>query len=124
MAPTAGIDPATQPDMFRECCWLVEKRGCVGETTFHICFLMQSPVHLALGRRLLKHYPKLINDVYLSEEYYGKYKKYIWPLSNPNFFFHVSFTFLVLLFWTFLVRFSITKKLIGKIRLYLTNQTH
>ena len=75
MAPTAGIDPATQPDMFRECCWLVEKRGCVGETTFHICFLMQSPVHLALGRRLLKHYPKLINDVYLSEEYYGKYDK-------------------------------------------------
>ena len=74
MAPTAGIDPATQPDMFRECCWLVEKRGCVGETTFHICFLMQSPVHLALGRRLLKHYPKLINDVYLSEEYYGKYE--------------------------------------------------
>lgn len=51
---------------------MVEKRGAVGENTFHVCFLMQTPTHLALGRRLLKHYPKLINDVYLSEEYYGE----------------------------------------------------
>ena len=51
---------------------MVEKRGAVGETTFHVCFLLNSPTHLALGRRLLLHYPKLINDVYLSEEYYGK----------------------------------------------------
>ncbi len=50
---------------------MVEKRGSVGETVFHVCFLMQTPTHLALGRRLLKWYPKLINDVYLSEEYYG-----------------------------------------------------
>ena len=33
---------------------------------------MQTPTHLVLARRLLKHYPKLINDVYLSEEYYGE----------------------------------------------------
>ena len=52
---------------------MVEKRGSVGETTFHVCFLMQTPTHLVLARRLLKHYPKLINDVYLSEEYYGKW---------------------------------------------------
>ena len=50
---------------------MVEKRGAVGESAFHVCFLMQTPTHLALGRRLLLHYPKLINDVYLSEEYYG-----------------------------------------------------
>ena len=59
------------PHLFRECCWQVEKRGSVGETTFHVCFLMQTPTHLVLARRLLKHYPKLLNDVYLSEEYYG-----------------------------------------------------
>ena len=59
------------PHLFRECCWMVEKRGCVGESTFHVCFLMQTPTHLFLARRLLKWYPKLINDVYLSEEYYG-----------------------------------------------------
>ena len=61
------------PHLFRECCWQVEKRGSVGETTFHVCFLMQTPTHLVLARRLLKHYPKLLNDVYLSEEYYGTY---------------------------------------------------
>ena len=52
---------------------MVEKRGAVGESAFHVCFLMQTPTHLALGRRLLLHYPKLINDVYLSEEYYGMF---------------------------------------------------
>ena len=52
---------------------MVEKRGSVGESTFHVCFLMQTPTHLFLARRLLKHYPKLIKDVYRSEEYYGKY---------------------------------------------------
>ena len=57
---------------------MVEKRGSVGETTFHVCFLMQTPTHLALGRRLLKWYPKLIYDVYLSEEYYGQLSSEIW----------------------------------------------
>ena len=52
---------------------MVEKRGFCGETAFHVCFLMQTPTHLVLARRLLKHYPKLINDVYLSEEYYGEF---------------------------------------------------
>ena len=60
------------PHLFRECCWKVEERGAVGESAFHVCFLMQTPTHLALGRRMLLHYPKLINDIYMSEEYYGK----------------------------------------------------
>ena len=53
-------------------CWLVECRGCVGETVFHVCFLMGTPVHMHLAKRLLKHFPLLLNDVYLSEEYYGE----------------------------------------------------
>ena len=60
------------PELFRECCWMVEKRGFVGESAFHICFLMQTPTHLVLARRLLKWFPKLINDIYMSEEYYGE----------------------------------------------------
>ena len=60
------------PHLFRDVCWMVEKRGFVGESAFHVCFLMQTPTHLFLGRRLLKHYPKLINDIYMSEEYYGE----------------------------------------------------
>ena len=62
---------------FLECCWKVEERGAVGESAFHVCFLMQTPTHLALGRRMLLHYPKLINDIYMSEEYYGKNFDYL-----------------------------------------------
>ena len=69
----------TAPHLFRECCWLVEKRGFVGETLFHVCFLMGTQTHIVLARRLLKHYPKMINDVYLSEEYYGMY-----PVRIPS----------------------------------------
>ena len=72
---TIKLIPA--PHLFRECCWMVEKRGFCGETAFHVCFLMQTPTHLVLARRLLKHYPKLINDVYLSEEYYGIMMSYL-----------------------------------------------
>ena len=65
------------PHLFRECCWKVEERGAVGESAFHVCFLMQTPTHLALSRRMLLHYPKLINDIYMSEEYYGKNFDYL-----------------------------------------------
>ena len=51
---------------------MVEQRGFVGESAFHICFLMQTATHLAIGRRLLKWFPKLVNDIYMSEEYYGE----------------------------------------------------
>jgi hypothetical protein len=32
----------------------VECRGCVGETVFHVCFLMGTPVHMHLAKRMLK----------------------------------------------------------------------
>ena len=69
---TEGWDPEKSPHLFRECCWMAEQRGFVGETVFHVCFLMGTQTHLTCGRRMLKWYPKLINDVYLSEEYYGE----------------------------------------------------
>ena len=66
----------------------VECRGCVGETVFHVCFLMGTPIHMHLAKvehnkenfikmfhlakRMLKHFPLLLNDIYLSEEYYGE----------------------------------------------------
>ena len=62
----------SHPDKYTEHCWNVENRGAVGETTFHVCFLMGTPVHMHLAKRLLKHFPLLLNDVYLSEEYYGE----------------------------------------------------
>ena len=60
----------------------------VGETVFHVCFLMGTPIHMHLAKvehnkenfikmfhlakRMLKHFPLLLNDIYLSEEYYGE----------------------------------------------------
>ena len=35
-------------------CWLVECRGCVGETVFHVCFLMGTPVHMHLAKGTLQ----------------------------------------------------------------------
>ncbi len=58
---------------------MVEKRGSVGETAFHVCFLQGTSTHLFLARRLLKWYPNLLNDIYLSEEYYG-----MGPVRNFN----------------------------------------
>ena len=69
---TEGWDPVKSPHLFREVCWKVEERGFVGESAFHICFLMGTKAHLNIGRRMLHFYPKLINDIYMSEEYYGE----------------------------------------------------
>ena len=60
----------------------------MGETVFHVCFLMGTPIHMHLAKvehnkesfikmfhlakRMLKHFPLLLNDIYLSEEYYGE----------------------------------------------------
>ncbi|XP_055927061.1 transient receptor potential cation channel subfamily V member 5-like [Argiope bruennichi] len=57
---------------FREVCWDLDQRGSVGETVLHLCFLVSSPLHLDLAKRLVKLFPKLINDIYQSDEYYGE----------------------------------------------------
>uniref|UniRef100_A0AC35U522 ANK_REP_REGION domain-containing protein n=1 Tax=Rhabditophanes sp. KR3021 TaxID=114890 RepID=A0AC35U522_9BILA len=54
-------------------CWRVDKRGPVGETLLHVCFLLGLPPHMELlAKRLLFIFPKIINDFYLSDEYYGE----------------------------------------------------
>lgn len=52
-------------------CWDLDQRGGVGEHILHVCFLSSSPVHTALAKRLLRHYPRLIDDLYMGDEYYG-----------------------------------------------------
>ncbi len=52
-------------------CWDLDQRGGVGEQILHVCFLSSSPVHTALAKRLLRHYPKMIYDLYMGDEYYG-----------------------------------------------------
>ena len=58
--------------MFREVCWDVDLRGAVGESCLHLCLLNATPVHAELAKRLIRFYPKLINDIYMSDDYYGE----------------------------------------------------
>lgn len=63
-------------------CWRLDERGFVGETALHICFLLSTPTHMILAKRLLSLFPMLIYDIYTCDEYFGesalvssKYKK-------------------------------------------------
>ena len=55
----------------RNCCWKIDKRGACGETPLHLCLLVGSTLHKDLAKRLIKLFPELVNDIYLSDEYYG-----------------------------------------------------
>lgn len=57
---------------FRECCWDIEQTGSVGETILHLCLLNATAIHADLAKRLIQAYPKMINDIYLADEYFGK----------------------------------------------------
>lgn len=53
----------------------------IGETILHLCLLNATSLHADLAKRLLRFYPKLINDIYMCDEYYGnKYNHF-----NGNF---------------------------------------
>ncbi|CAL1545613.1 unnamed protein product [Lymnaea stagnalis] len=53
-------------------CWDLDKRGTVGETILHLCLLNATQIHADLAKRLLMFFPKMINDIYVGEEYYGE----------------------------------------------------
>lgn len=57
---------------YRLVCWSLSERGAVGETILHLCMLHATAIHADLGKRLLRFYPTLIYDIYLSDEYYGE----------------------------------------------------
>ncbi|XP_047523525.1 transient receptor potential cation channel subfamily V member 5 [Pieris napi] len=60
------------PSGFRELCWDLKERGAVGETILHLCLLNATSLLADLAKRLLRFYPKMINDIYMSDEYYGE----------------------------------------------------
>ncbi|CAG9853902.1 unnamed protein product [Phyllotreta striolata] len=60
------------PHLYRQLCWRIRDRGAVGETLLHLCLLNATSLHADLAKRLLRFYPNLINDVYMSDEYYGE----------------------------------------------------
>ncbi|XP_053601243.1 transient receptor potential cation channel subfamily V member 5 [Plodia interpunctella] len=60
------------PSAYRELCWNLKELGAVGETILHLCLLNVTSLMADLAKRLLRFYPKLINDIYVSDEYYGE----------------------------------------------------
>ncbi|CAG0905468.1 unnamed protein product [Darwinula stevensoni] len=69
--------------MYREVCWRLDQRGAVGENALHLCLLNATSVHADLAKRLVKCFPKLINDVYISDEYYGENVLH-WAIVNED----------------------------------------
>jgi ankyrin repeat protein len=61
-----------EKEVMKEVCWKLSERGAVGETALHMCLLLSTIVHLELCRRLVKMFPKLVNDIHISDEYYGE----------------------------------------------------
>lgn len=60
------------PSKYREVCWNLTDRGAVGETILHLCLLNATSIHADLAKRLLRFYPKMVNDIYMCDEYYGE----------------------------------------------------
>jgi len=67
----------------------------VGESILHLCLLNSSAIHANLAKRLLHYFPKLINDIYLSEEYYGKLLSSIFYLLSSIFYLLSSIFYLI-----------------------------
>lgn len=65
-------------DKYRLVCWKLEELGFVGETALHICFLLSTPTHMLLARKLLSMFPLLINDIYTCDQYFGESSLVSW----------------------------------------------
>jgi len=66
-------------------CWDLKERGAVGETCLHLCLLNATSIHADLAKRLLRFYPKLINDIYMCDEYYGMFiLRCVFPVALVN----------------------------------------
>uniref|UniRef100_A0A914Y437 Uncharacterized protein n=1 Tax=Panagrolaimus superbus TaxID=310955 RepID=A0A914Y437_9BILA len=56
---------------YREIVWKLDDRGRMGENIVGACLMQGSALHNKLAIKILSAYPKLINDIFISEEYYG-----------------------------------------------------
>lgn len=66
---------------YREIAWKYEDRGSMGENLVGCCLMQGSAVHCRLAARIIDKYPSLVNDIFLSEDYYGKFES----KSNKHF---------------------------------------
>ncbi|OZC09400.1 ankyrin repeat protein [Onchocerca flexuosa] len=56
---------------YREVTWKLDERGLMGENLVGVCLLQGTAIHNQLAIKLIKAYPKLVNDIFISEDYYG-----------------------------------------------------
>lgn len=69
---TIWIGDAPKTAETKEVCFNIDKIGAVGETLVHLCLLNGTPLFVELAKRLIKHFPKMVNDIYMSEDYFGE----------------------------------------------------
>uniref|UniRef100_A0A0N4Z4N4 ANK_REP_REGION domain-containing protein n=1 Tax=Parastrongyloides trichosuri TaxID=131310 RepID=A0A0N4Z4N4_PARTI len=56
---------------YREIIWKLDERGTMGENLLGTCLMQGSPIHMNIVIKLIKQYPALVNDIFISEDYYG-----------------------------------------------------
>ncbi|GMR62023.1 hypothetical protein PMAYCL1PPCAC_32218, partial [Pristionchus mayeri] len=56
---------------YRELAWDINQRGNMGENLLHICLLHNTVEQNELAKFLVQKFPRLINDIFISEDYYG-----------------------------------------------------
>jgi len=71
--PNESIQKVTNPTNARFVCSSIDKRGKDGETLLHLCFTNVTRLHTELAKRLLKIFPKMIYDIKIGDDYYGKF---------------------------------------------------
>ncbi|XP_006825516.1 transient receptor potential cation channel subfamily V member 5-like [Saccoglossus kowalevskii] len=69
-------------DRGHETCWSLFKRGGVGETALHLCYLNNTHVHKDIATCMLELCPKLVLDIYEGKEYYGESCLHIAIVNN------------------------------------------
>ncbi|VDM45663.1 unnamed protein product [Toxocara canis] len=57
---------------YRDVVWRLSERGAMGETLVGVCLMQGSPHHNALARKLIMMFPKMVNDICISEDCYGE----------------------------------------------------
>lgn len=69
---TTGQLEETNPENFKSHCFRLDAVGAVGESLLHLCMLNGTDLFIELAKRLIMHFPAMINDIYLSEDYFGE----------------------------------------------------
>ncbi|KAI6177878.1 Transient receptor potential cation channel subfamily V member 6 [Aphelenchoides bicaudatus] len=56
---------------YREIVWKLDERGSMGENIVGCCLMQGGAMHTKLALKMFEMYPKLTNDIFISEDYYG-----------------------------------------------------